>query len=75
MKRKGFEKPIVHWSVIDHAKPYQNGSTSCNLCLTEMYYILTSPVKLINKRSELVSKCRHKNRFHLVNYKAIPPDN
>ena len=75
MKRKGFEKPIMHWSVIDHAKPYQNGSTSFNLCLTGMYYILTSPVKLINKRSELVSKCRHKNRFHLVNYKAIPPDN
>ena len=24
-KRKGIEKPIMHWSVIDHAKPYQNG--------------------------------------------------
>ena len=37
------------------------------------YFNIT--VKLINKRSELVSKCRHKNRSHLVNYKAIPPDN
>ena len=75
MKRKGIKKPIMHWSVIDHAKPYQNGSKRCNLCLTEKYHILTSPVNLINKRSELVSKCRHENKFHLVNYKAIPPDN
>ena len=74
MKRKGIKKPIMHWSVIDHAKPYQNGSKRCNLCLTEKYHILT-PVNLINKRSELVPKCRHENKFQLVNYKAVPPAN
>ena len=47
MKRKGIKKPIMHWSVIDHAKPYQNGSKRCNLCLTEKYHILTSPINLI----------------------------
>ena len=36
MKRKGIEKPIMHWSAIDYAKPYQNGSKRCNLCLTEI---------------------------------------
>ena len=56
MKRKGIKKPIMHWSVIDHAKPYENGSKRCNLCLTEKYHILTSPVNIINKRSEHVSK-------------------
>ena len=75
MKRKDIEKPIIHWSVIDHAKPYQNGSKRCNLCLTEKYHILTSPFNLINKSFELVSKCGHENKFYLVNYKAIPPDN
>ena len=75
MKRKGIKKPIIHWSVNDHAKPYQNGSKMCNLFLTEKYHILTSLVNLINKRSKLVSKCRHENKFHLVNYKAIPLDN
>ena len=74
MKRKGIKKPIMHWSVIDHAKPYQNRSKRCNLCLTEKYHILTSPVNLINKRSELISKCHHENKFRLVNYKAIPLD-
>ena len=49
MKRKGIKKPIMHQSVIDHAKPYQNGSKRCNLCLTEKYHILASSVNLINK--------------------------
>ena len=56
MKRKDIEKPIMHWSVTDHAKPYQSGSKRCNICLTKKYHILTSPVNLINKRTELVSK-------------------
>ena len=50
MKRKDITKPIMHWSVIDHTKRYKNGSKRCNLCLTEKYHILTSPVNLINKR-------------------------
>ena len=69
-KKKGIEKPIMHWSVIDQAKPYRNGSKRSNLCFTEKYHILTSPVNLINKRSEFVSKCRHEIKFYLVNYKA-----
>ena len=75
MKRKGIKKPIMHWSVIDHAKQYQNGSKRCNLCLTEQCHILTSLVDLINKRFELVLKCCHENKFQLVNYKAISPAN
>ena len=50
MKRKGIEKPIMHWSVIDHAKPYKNGSNRSNLCLTEKCHILISPANLINKK-------------------------
>ena len=51
MKRKDIKKPIMHWSVIDHAKPNQNRSKRCNLCLTEKYHTLTSPINLIIKRS------------------------
>ena len=74
-KRKGIKNSIMHWSVIDHAKPDQNGYKRCNLCLTEKYHILTSPVNLINERSELVLKSHHEKKFHLVNYKGIPLDN
>ena len=70
-EKKGIEKPIMHWSVIDHVKPYQNGFKRCNLCLKEKYHILKSPFNLINKRSDLASKCRHENKLYLVNYKAI----
>ena len=27
MKRKGIKKPIMHWSVVGHAKPYEKGTT------------------------------------------------
>ena len=75
MKRKGVEKPIMHGSVIDHVKSYQIRTKRCNLCLAEKYHILTSPLNLINTRTNLVWKCHHENKFYLVNYKTIPPDN
>ena len=74
LKKKGIANPIVKWSIIDHARPYINGSKKCNLCLTEKYHIITSPLNLLNKRSELVSKCRHENKYYLINYKEVPPD-
>ena len=61
MKRKDIENPTMYWSVIDHAKPYQNGSKRYNLCLTEKYHILTSSVNKQVKSSEFVSKCRQEN--------------
>ena len=39
MKRKAIVKQIMHWSVIGHAKPYQNGSKRWNLSLTGKYRI------------------------------------
>ena len=64
----------INWSIIDHAKPYKNGSKKCNLCLTEKFHIISSSINLVNKRTELVSKCRHENKFYLNNYKSVPPD-
>ena len=66
--------PIMSWEIIDHARPYVNGSKKCNLCLTEKYHIITSDLNLVNKRSELISKCRHVNKYLLKNYKEVPPD-
>jgi hypothetical protein len=74
LKNEGTSDPILHWEIIDHAKSYRNGSKACNLCLTEKYHIITSKLFLLNKRSELVSKCRHSNKFFLNNYKSVPPD-
>ena len=66
--------PLLSWKVIDHAKPYKNGGKSCNLCMTEKYHIITSKDKIINKRTELISTCRHMSKFLLKNFKDVPPD-
>ena len=73
LAKQGIDNPVIKWSIIDYAKPYINGSKKCNLCLTEKFHIINSPLKLLNKRSELVSKCRHENKYYFNNYK-IPPD-
>ena len=52
----------IDWKIITRAESYKPGSKSCNLCLTEKLCILQEP-QSINKRSELISKCRHMNKF------------
>lgn len=75
LKDKGVKMEDIkfEWSIIDHATPYINGTRKCNLCLTEKFHIITSSLDLINKRSELISKCRHENKFYLMNFKDVPP--
>lgn len=74
LKRSGVTDPILSWEIIDQAASYKNGTKTCNLCLAEKFHIITSKRKLVNKKTELVSKCRHTNRFILKNYKSVPPD-
>ena len=75
LKKKSINEPIMNWKDLDHANSYVNGSNKCNLCITEKFHIITSSdMNLMNKKCELVSKCRHENKFILANYKAIPPD-
>ena len=67
-------QPNLTWEIIDHTRPYVNRSKKCNLCLTEKLHIITSELDLVNKRSELISKCRHNNKFIIKNFKSVPPD-
>ena len=61
----------LKWENIKSARPYQNGSRRCDLCLTEKLLIIDGDDnKLLNKRSELISKCRHENKYYLMNYKT-----
>ena len=63
----------LDWNILDKAKSYSPASKKCMLCLTEKYHIIFSTKNLLNKRNELVTKCRHENKFYLGNYKGIPP--
>ena len=64
-KHAGFSHEIK-WKTLDKCSSYQPGSGTCHLCLTEKFRILNSdPSTSLNKRSELVSKCRHSDLFKL----------
>ena len=63
--------PSIEWSVAAKTSPYQPGAKLCNLCLAEKLAILQSnPATTLNKRSELNSKCHHKNKFKLKSFIA-----
>lgn len=72
LKDKFNTTPSLKWSIIKCVKSYSANSRSCALCLQEKFEILNYPDKevLLNKRSELISKCRHTNKFLLANYKS-----
>ena len=58
----------IHWKILCHAKPYSNITKRCNLCLAEKYFIICKPeAASLNKRSELISKCRHQAKFLIGN--------
>ena len=59
----------INWEVVANVQSYQCSNACCYLCLNEKLYIATHDwSSLLNKRSELVSKCRHKNKFLLSNF-------
>ena len=58
----------LSWAILGHAAAYRSGSKQCNLCLEEKLHLVKSDKEIIlNKRTELVSKCRHENKFYANN--------
>ena len=56
----------IKWSLHKQSFPYQCGTRKCDICLSEKLEILKGdPNLLINKRSEIMNKCRHKLKFKL----------
>ena len=58
----------ISWAICQRAPAYSNTSKRCNLCLTEKVHLLTAGDALLNKRSEITSKCRHESKFYLSNF-------
>ena len=56
----------LKWSVAPRCSPYICGSRKCDLCITEKLLIASeNPASSLNTRAELISKCRHRNKFKL----------
>lgn len=67
LKDQGRDYSIT-WKVICSATSYTNMTKKCNLCIAEKYYIICKPeLASLNKRTELVRKCLHKQKFLLGN--------
>ena len=58
----------IDWEIVRKVKPMSHGEAKCNLCLAEKFTIaMAKRPETLNKRSELMSKCRHSNKFLLKN--------
>ena len=58
----------LKWEIMKRAKPYHSGSDDCQLCLTEIYFIIYQPEHAnLNSRNEFMNKCRHKNKYLICN--------
>ena len=61
----------ISWSICRRAPAYSSGSKRCQLCLAEKLCIITADRKsTLNKRTELVSTCRHRCKFLLSSHAA-----
>ena len=69
-KDKIKQTPEISWKIVKSAPAYTNTPKRCVLCLEEKMAIITYPdqEKLLNKRSDLISKCCHENKFLLRYY-------
>ena len=66
----------INRHIIKRASAYKGKPSRCNLCLAEKLCILTAQnASLLNKKSELVTKCRHKNKFFVATNKKKRPSN
>ena len=59
----------VSFSILQRSFPFRIGSKKCDLCLSEKLIILKNESSILNKRDELISKCRHINKFLFKNFK------
>ena len=64
------ENYTIDWLIAMKAHPYICGTRKCDLCLCEKLMIArANSASLLNKRGELVSKCRHMNKSTLRYFK------
>ena len=59
--------PQVTWTILDKCKAYTPQAKRCALCLTEKLAIAEHEGSdMLNKRSEIVAKCRHTLKYELA---------
>ena len=68
VKEKG-GNPKVTWRILKKCSAYNPESKRCLLCISEKLEIAEyNGDNILNKRSEVVSKCRHQNKYALAKF-------
>ena len=68
MKKSG-QIPVITWEITRKCSPYNPNSKRWCLYLNEKLEIATYRVNtLLNKKADIISKCRHQNKYTLSKY-------
>ena len=60
---------FINWDIAMKVQKYVCGFGKCDLCICEKLLIArANPNVLLNKHDDLVSKCRHRNKFTLKSF-------
>ena len=59
--------PEITFKVLEQSKSYKPESKHCQLCVAKKFYIIYGTQKnKLNRKSEIISKCKHKNKYKLA---------
>ena len=58
----------IRYSLLNRAKMFRRGDRRCELCITEKAYIAKQPPGELNKRSEVLNRCKHRDEHLLQNW-------
>ena len=71
-RREGLEPEMMRWSKVSLTEPRARGDRDCSLCTTEKVNIARGdPEVLLNRRSEIMKKCIHKDKLMLCNFQKM----
>ena len=60
--------PKLTWKIKEQNKAYNPTLKNCNFCFNQKLAIINDPGKnLLNESLEVISQCRHRSKFKLVN--------
>ena len=60
----------LSWKILSKTNSYSPTTKICNLCNREIYFIIFKPTLAnLNKRNEIMSTCRHRDKFKLSKQK------
>ena len=68
LRSRGIATSEITWSKVKEIQPRRKGEKICGLCNMEKIHIAVGdPAVILNKRSEIMERCRHRDALVLIN--------